>query len=191
MQYANGLGGWFTEKGDTSLEQAEVIATFDSWGQTEHYNRILFGLGTDGYANTVNPALNQNYYGVYEGKASSANDLSWRFTIYCQTYFDDDALRYNELNKINQPKVKVERSCIRDSTVTSRIKHSTKFFYESYPASGESLTYFGKFDIIPPDNTNSISFKLDLFAFCAIARGSGWGECLKSGTASTNITLNY
>lgn len=191
VKYANGLGGWFTEVGNVALEMCEVYATFNSWGDSDFHNRITYPLSNFEFKNTINPYLNQNFYGVFDGEASSANQVSGRFNVNCNTYFDDDDVAYYGLTKINQPKVKAQFVCLRDDNFNERVKHTAEFTHESYPCNGESLTYYGDFSLVPPDGTNSISFDLTLFAFATIARGSGWGMCQNSATVTMPITLTY
>lgn len=190
VNYANGLGGWFTEKGNAALELCTVSAEFNSWGSSDFYNRIGFAVSTGAYKNTVNPYLNQRYYGVLGSQGGNSNQVSGRFDVFCNTYFDDMEVTDFGLAKLDQPKVRTQPSCTRDSAITDKVKHETYFEHEEFPCNGESLTYYGSFNLIPPDGFSTISFGLTLFAFSTIARGSSWGMCQKTATLRAPVTLN-
>lgn len=194
VKYANGLGGWFTEKGNAVLEDVSVEFAFDNWGDAGVQNYISYPFDPiyiDNYVYTINPALNTNYIDAIDYENSRVNNLSGRYVFSYLPYFDETSLDAYGLTPLNQPTTKYNIAASKDAAVSGKAVVDAYFMHPSYPSNGEDILYYGMFCVVPPDYVSTLNLNIRVSVLTTIAKGNFWGECVKYGfIEEKNIQLS-
>ena len=184
VKYANGLGGWFTETGNTTLEDVTIEFEFDNWGSDGVQNYIycpVDPLYINKYVYTINPALNTSYVDAIDFDNVNVNNLSGRYVFYYVPYFDDIMVDAYNLKPLDQPLTNYNSIASKDSKVTNKAVVHSYFSHQTFPSNGEDITYYGLFCVVPPGYVSVLNMNLTVSVLTSIARDNFWGECEKYG----------
>ena len=191
VKYANGLGGWFTEEGNACLEQVSVRFDFKNW--TGVVNQLIsYPLSPNNYSpvNAYNPSLNSDYISSLNLRNTSVDEYSGRYQPLFIPYADDIEANSHNLKLLNQPKTDVAFAAIKNPN-TPGSQFSARYSHASYPVNGETITYYGLFDIVPEKDMTYLDISLEVHVYSTIAKDTFWGDCKEHGYINDSITLTF
>lgn len=191
VKYANGLGGWFTETGNACLEQVSVRFDFKNWtGNVVQLITYPLSANIGSPVNAYNPSLNSDYIPSLNMVNTSVDDYSGRYKPLFIPYADDIEATNHNLILLNQPKTEVTFA-VNENPNTSGSRFTASYSHASLPVSGETITYYGFFDIVPEEDMSYLDVDLEVHVYSTIAKGTFWGDCAEHGYINDSLTLTF